>query len=93
MQFTTREEYLAAVAAWKLEYASLGAEIRAHREEFKMTQRILSRDGSNFGRNFVAMWEATLKMGGLRQRATELLEDRAASKKASYSAYLQSLLP
>jgi hypothetical protein len=93
MNFTNREEYLAATATWKADYKSLIVDIRRAKIEYKESQRAFAKCGSyNYNSNstdeknkayLVAereMLRAMSHRSGLRSKATEMIEERHASK-------------
>ena len=93
MNFTNREEYLAATAIWKASYKSLIIDIRQAKVEYKESQRAFAKCGAYdwknnsqilFNKTYI---EAELKMkramyhrAKLRSTATKMIEERHAAK-------------
>lgn len=76
MQFTNKQEYLAAVAQWKLEYAALSKEIRDMKIASKKEQR---EKGTN--------WNG-YKLVVLARKATEMISARHSAKQEAQEQYL-----
>ena len=93
MNFTNREEYLAAAAAWKANYNSLIVEIRKAKIVYKEAQRAFAKCGAfNYHASSMSehnkaynaanaiMQRAHGNREALRNQATESIEDRRAMK-------------
>ena len=93
MNFTNREEYLAATAIWKASYKSLIIDIRQAKVEYKESQRAFAKCAPyNYKTNSIdvnnrAYLNAEINMhramshrAALRNRATQLIEERHAAK-------------
>lgn len=92
MNFNSRQTYVAAVAAWKVQYAELIQQIRQTKIDFKEAQREFSKQ--KYGS---PDWYAVLrKVEGLRSQkasmkyqATDLIQERVAGKEEAHRQYLE----
>lgn len=84
MNFTDRTTYLAAVAAWKVNYAELSQKIRDTRREFRDTQSSISKGQ---GGSWAQVDRLRYELESLRNEATRQLWIRADAKEEAQRQY------
>lgn len=76
MNFNSRETYLVAVAAWKIQHAEQIKIIRAGKLALKNAHRALEKDRKTIG----DVWSALIDLRKARERMIELQTERADGK-------------